>query len=35
MGLITKLIYATMVPKAVREAAALEELKKLNGGKKK
>ena len=34
MGFIRKLIYATLVPAKVREAVKIDELKKLNGGKK-
>jgi hypothetical protein len=30
MGFFRKLIYATMVPKEVREAIKIDELKKLN-----
>lgn len=30
MGFFSKLIYATLIPKKVREAAALDELKKQN-----
>ncbi len=30
MGFIRKLVYATLVPKEVREAVKIDELKKLN-----
>jgi uncharacterized protein (UPF0147 family) len=35
MGFLRKLIYATMVPKEVREAIQIDELKKLNEQKEK
>ena len=34
MGFFTKLIYATLIPKEVREAVKIDELKKLNEKKK-
>jgi hypothetical protein len=35
MGFVSKLIYATLVPKSVREAIIIDEIKKGNKGKKK
>jgi|TARA_R110002124_G_scaffold45286_3_gene137298 hypothetical protein len=34
MGFFRKLIYATLIPKEVREAVKIDELKKLNEKKK-
>ena len=35
MGFLSKLIYATLVPKSVKDAIIIDELKKKNKGKKK
>jgi len=35
MGLIRKLVFATIIPEKLREAIKVDELKKLNEGKKK
>jgi|15BtaG_2_1085339.scaffolds.fasta_scaffold03550_6 hypothetical protein len=35
MGFFSRLIYATLVPKEVRDATMIDELKKLNAQKKK